>query len=803
MPFQQLHYTSCERGLAGHSGFQFCAISDGVSRETMREVERLTVYEPARGAAGLPAVADDEQPTNLLYTISETSGLPIIARVTFVGLDFSNRSGNYFAHTLVATEADADFGATLPAELWDSPFWQESQGEATSLPALPALPEKGPVSRDLADAFLAAGGRRPDLVALLLTAVGEAVCGGRRVLLVERDAPALAGWIAALSYLLGTTLARDLTFSTYAHDPERSRVRLAGIVSAAGPLGANVRNTFAVFDMPGGAFPEMPTAPAATLLARVGAAGAVPLWELAASVHGPPDGSLAGWFPPLASAALMLGHPLTASELRAAVDYLAASGEFSSGQVAVAIRQALGQPLGNLTPSQQEQLAGLAFRADGAGSDAHGSLAAQVETRIVEDAMARVDSGGLPGEGFPLRTEQAMALAAEGCSQRVCEIGAARAVGLLAWAYAVHARPDPGAVRRAGQGVIIAELLGTPQIPGLDRAASEWPALREGMVAGLASLPKELRHRIFAGPATRVFRSSDFTKHPDLCEEWVIRSVASQQIAPVEALRQVISLRRSRGEPEPVSEDLLSQLWASRDWTPAEAAEIVKKLPHDELAGEVLRGRLAGLLAEIPARPDYAAWAPFTGLLAGLPAGVLSNEQVELARALAVTMPLVEAAATPDKDAGEEIDKLIGLYDASKGALRDFLNRHLPGVLLLHVIPGQGLARCSWTLMFEFCAQARAWLADERVNTVVAARVYVATLALRNLGYEQRSLYLEDQLLLPLVEVWSRGKFAAVGAEAGKIYKNGHQRMSLWYKQNKPRRFQFRVPGFGPGRRED
>src|SRR5215472_10228192 len=108
MPFQQLHYTSCEQGLAGHSGFQFCAITDGVSRETMREVERLTVYEPARRATGASAGGGDDQPTNFLYTVSEISGHSIIARVAFVGLDFSNRSGNYFAHTLVATDGAAD-----------------------------------------------------------------------------------------------------------------------------------------------------------------------------------------------------------------------------------------------------------------------------------------------------------------------------------------------------------------------------------------------------------------------------------------------------------------------------------------------------------------------------------------------------------------------------------------------------------------------------------------------------------------------------------------------------------------------
>ena len=45
MAFQQLYYTSCERGVGGYAGFQFNALSPGTGTRVMREVERLTVYE--------------------------------------------------------------------------------------------------------------------------------------------------------------------------------------------------------------------------------------------------------------------------------------------------------------------------------------------------------------------------------------------------------------------------------------------------------------------------------------------------------------------------------------------------------------------------------------------------------------------------------------------------------------------------------------------------------------------------------------------------------------------------------------
>jgi hypothetical protein len=44
--FAQLYYTSCEHGLTGLPGYQFNAVTPGVTVEVMREVERITGYEP-------------------------------------------------------------------------------------------------------------------------------------------------------------------------------------------------------------------------------------------------------------------------------------------------------------------------------------------------------------------------------------------------------------------------------------------------------------------------------------------------------------------------------------------------------------------------------------------------------------------------------------------------------------------------------------------------------------------------------------------------------------------------------------
>ena len=48
MAFKQLYYTSCEHGLGGYSGYQFNAVTPGVSPAVMREVEdRPSTSHPA------------------------------------------------------------------------------------------------------------------------------------------------------------------------------------------------------------------------------------------------------------------------------------------------------------------------------------------------------------------------------------------------------------------------------------------------------------------------------------------------------------------------------------------------------------------------------------------------------------------------------------------------------------------------------------------------------------------------------------------------------------------------------------
>src|SRR6266568_1793001 len=233
MAFQQLYYTSCEHGLAGYSGYQFNAVTPGVSPVVMREVEDRTVYEPPGWLLATPRPDDPESyPVAFCHGMSGATGTVITAQVVFAGTDYSGRPGNYFAHALVTDTPEQDFGPLLPVELWGAELWQRHPADDTELPELPGPPLPGRIDRAGTQAFLDAHGT--GLLPQLLTAAGRAMDGDRPVLLANHDVTENAWWIAAVCYLLGDQLGRRLTFTTYSHRPAYSPYHLTGVLPDAG-----------------------------------------------------------------------------------------------------------------------------------------------------------------------------------------------------------------------------------------------------------------------------------------------------------------------------------------------------------------------------------------------------------------------------------------------------------------------------------------------------------------------------------------------------------------------------------------
>jgi GTPase-associated protein 1, N-terminal domain type 2/GTPase-associated protein 1, middle domain len=263
MVFRQLYYTSCEHGLLGYGGFQFNAVTPGVPPTVLRAVEDMT-YEPPRSMPGDPR-PDQLAGYPVAFSHTPDGAGTITARVVFTGADYSGRPGNYFAHALVSDSAQ-DFGPVLPVELWDAPFWREKPVQARELPPLPGPPPRGRLDRASIGEFVAGADGR--VLPVLLSAVGQAMAGGRPVLLAGPDAANNVRWIAAICYLLGDRLARRLSFTTYSHRPAYSRHHLIGVLAGGDTVPAD--ETFHVYDTATGRLPAVPVHPLADLLARAG-----------------------------------------------------------------------------------------------------------------------------------------------------------------------------------------------------------------------------------------------------------------------------------------------------------------------------------------------------------------------------------------------------------------------------------------------------------------------------------------------------------------------------------------------------
>ena len=314
MAFRQLYYTSCEHGLSGYPGYQFNAVTPGLGGEVLRTVEMLVAYEPPPSVGHNPTpAAIDSAPINLCYRRGDDA--TVIANVHFVGADFSQRSGNYFAHALVTTDPDRDLDGILPIELWAARFWARepvSSTEPTELTELSAavlcaaagaVTNRAAVARFLADHH--AAGQLP----ALLSAVDRAVdVGDRSVVVVETDADRAALWIGAASHLLPMPLAQRMSFATYLHQPSYSRLHLIGTVPDADIVrGEAGLDEFYLFDMTSGVATPVDVHPAAELLCELGTVAAGRVWERAASVAEGGELTLAEWYPVVVTAALLDG----------------------------------------------------------------------------------------------------------------------------------------------------------------------------------------------------------------------------------------------------------------------------------------------------------------------------------------------------------------------------------------------------------------------------------------------------------------------------------------------------------------
>lgn len=569
MGFSQLYYTSCERGLSGHAGYQFNAATPGVAQEVMAEVEVVTAYDPPRSVAyDSDAAQIARSPVNLCYL----PGAPgVLANVVFVGNDYSRRFGNYFAHALVSDDVRRDLAGVLPIELWGAGLWTRRPADDPVLPTV-ERPHAGDLDRQFVADFLAAHRGARHLPALL-TAVDRALVDpARRVVIVERDAEAVAHWIAAVSYLMPAEVVTRMSFATYEHEPRYSRMHVVGTVAETA-VDRSAFDAYHLFDLLADEVSPVEPHPLAELLVYVGVESAPELWHQVDALADGSETGLDGW------------HAVVLASMGADgadADLVARWLSRHAHRLGAATVARIGFEL-DVRACPPDLLTELAEVTRAVG--AH-EFAARVEEAWVEVFLG----GDLGGPGLVPRAPSARERAAALVTERLKAASPPMAARLLDWARQCGIEVDGHVLRRVGADTFGPALLAEPFDEGLATALREWPGMRPGVVAHLVAHGD-------LGRLAAVLRSAaadllDLRRHPAMSDA---ATVADARLGTIP--RTLALVRVSSGAV--VDEALLAELWPDRGWDHDEASLLLRDLAPESVCVPPLRDRFdAALRAE-------------------------------------------------------------------------------------------------------------------------------------------------------------------------------------------------------------
>jgi GTPase-associated protein 1, N-terminal domain type 2/GTPase-associated protein 1, C-terminal domain/GTPase-associated protein 1, middle domain len=720
--FQQLYYTSCENGLGGYGGYQFNAITPGVSAAVMREVEDRTVYEPPGWLLADPCPDEPEAyPVTFSYGTSEATGAAITAQVVFTGTDYSGRPGNYFAHALVTGTPEQDFGPLLPVELWGAELWHTSPVDGTDLPELAGPPPPGAIDRPGVQAFLDARGADGVLPGLL-TAVGRAMAGDRPVLVVSHDVSENIWWIAAISYLLGEHLGYRMTFTTYSHRPGYSRYHLTGILPETLPPSAD--SSFQLFDLTvpdltvpnltAGQTPGGGVHPLAAILASTGVMAAPGLWQQAMVFASGAEEGLDDWLAPVAAAAGLLGRELSPAETDAVAGWLLGAAGWMPAQLAdVVLGVVLAQPDGTLADQRLLDLLDLAWRLPAP------ARVERLELLLAERAVTHLARGEA---AVPVRLTSAAADAARfQAAQVLVAATPATALAVLEWAAASQVALPEAELERYGRTRLDP---GTPE-PELTGIVSRSPAALRGLIDRLAGEPPEVAEALLAGRAGDHIRRSDLAAYPILTELWLLESAARGGLAPLDAFDEIADVRAQAQRSPRVDAALLGRLWPD-GCPPEQIAELLGAVTGEEPAPGVLDWLVTeiGIVARGTMNDGSLRLAQ---ALADHPVlGMLPEGDARIMRNAARVEPLLRRArsAGPQGDVAVFAELFAAYLDVDDDT-RSLLDQYLPPLLSEAEPLGGALGGCPDGLAAAFCRELGTRLAPP-ADVALARRVFVA-----------------------------------------------------------------------------
>ncbi|MFF3785704.1 GTPase-associated protein 1-related protein [Streptomyces sp. NPDC001933] len=624
--FQQLYYTSCEHGLSGFSGFQFNAVSAGVTAGTRQTVEALAGYEPPRSLVESDTPEALERcPVNLCYRPDdrERAGATALC-VRYVGRDSARRFGNYFAHALHSEDFTAAGRGLLPIELWNSPVWSREVSPSTEIPAL-AGPSPGPLGARGVSAFLRGhphAARLPELLAAVFAALTE----HGSVVVIDETTERIAHWFAAVSYLLPPPLARGLSFATYVHRPARSQLHLIGTVPEAQlAFGPDEEAAYTVFDFARGVFPEVPVGDLVRLLTRIGVGSVRPVWSWTADYARGGEKTPDEWYAPVAAAAASGGITLTTADAHAVIDWLAGADHLGARRVAVAAD--IHREHRDLDDRRMAVLSAAAKA--GGGTAVHQEIEGRLHgSRMQAYASSAADSVAPVPITDPVARDRATAL-----WERLLEAQARNPherTRLLLWALGAHLPVEPEVM--AGETLTLARALVGFPIPGprfrsdVAELLRSLPVMRTSLVTAVEEVLEQRagQEQLFSQFPAELLREDDLQGFPLLQEH---RLLARGEREPANTVPIMFRILRIRGRTSP-DEDLLCGLWRgpSRTWTHREATTIAEKLPPtvpvDEAVGEWFDRTLGQRiedeatldscldLCRTLARPSRFAWLP-------------------------------------------------------------------------------------------------------------------------------------------------------------------------------------------------
>jgi hypothetical protein len=668
MGIAQAYYTSCETGLSGFAGFQFNAITPGLAPDVLRRVESLTPYRAPRWLSARPTEAEIVAcPVNLVYTSAPTT---ILARVVFVGTDFSQRSGNYFAHALVSESGVNAFDEILPIELWESTIWVSEPATSTELRYLPGLPKPspaGPLSRSNVARLFDGGSRRDRLAALLTAAENAVLRGGRPIVIVHPDTVEAAQWIAAISFLLSPPVARKLSFSTYHHNPGYIDVHvIATLPDSDFEVNDGSFRSFVVLDEVAGRISDIAPEAAACLLARSGPGRAGALWERAPRLARIAGDALADWHPALVMAAVLDQPEVTSGDLDVLAGWLREHADLvAPGERGAVVRGVLASPA-----FRTRHLSALAALSR---LDDDRRLTVLVEQAVVDEELRRVADPGEAdiGTGVRVETDEGRAFAARRCAERLASASASAAISLLGWSTDHGLVLPEAALRACGEHILGPHLAEQPDEDTLGVLAGA-ASLIEGALAHLVAVvgrqPEAVERALAAG--LDEVASKARVRMPDaLAEAALTASVRAHPESRVAALGRYLS-SASAGAPA-LSERLLTSIWPEGRWSSAEALAVIDTLAPERVVTEPVRGWIVRVVMEPPGHDGY------------LPSYRQVCQALE-AHGLAGKLP-EEARSRMDSFAA--MSREIERAEAAKGRGRAAIIRHLASTYLVQPPP--------------------------------------------------------------------------------------------------------------------